>query len=80
MTARGIHAGEHAQDAEDLDVEEVLALVNEGSTGSGDPAVPSPSASPSHAPQGNPRKPDTDQHKATPWPEARAIAGRAART
>ncbi|MGW0832231.1 molybdopterin molybdotransferase MoeA [Streptomyces prunicolor] len=80
MTARGIHAGGHAQDAEDLDVEEVLALVNEGSTGSGDPAVPSPSASPSHAPQGTPRKPDTDQHKATPWPEARAIAGRAART
>ncbi|MEV8543034.1 molybdopterin molybdotransferase MoeA [Streptomyces sp. NPDC051572] len=80
MSARGIHAGEHARDAEDLDVEEVLALVNEGSTGSGDPAVPPPSASPSHAPQGTPRKPDTDQHKATPWPEARAIAGRAART
>ncbi|WP_328681291.1 molybdopterin molybdotransferase MoeA [Streptomyces sp. NBC_01261] len=84
MSARGVHAGGHAQDAEDLlDVEEVLALVNEGSTGSGDPAVPPPSASPSHAPQGTPRtprKPGTDQHKATPWPEARAIAGRAART
>ncbi|MFI5884674.1 molybdopterin molybdotransferase MoeA [Streptomyces sp. NPDC051554] len=79
MSARGIHAGEHARDAEDLDVEEVLALVNEGSTGSGDPAVPPPSASPSHAAQGTARKPDTDQHKATPWPEARAIAGRAAR-
>lgn len=84
MTARGLHAGEHAQDAEDLDVEEVLALVNEGSTGG--PAVPPPSTSPAHAPegtaqtQGTPRKPDTDQHKATPWPEARAIAGRAART
>ncbi|MFD4557449.1 molybdopterin molybdotransferase MoeA [Streptomyces sp. NPDC058469] len=80
MTARGIHAGEHAQDTEDLlDVEEVLALVNEGSS-NGDPAVPPPSTSPSHSPQGTPRKPDTDQHKATPWPEARAIAGRAART
>ncbi|WP_406124323.1 molybdopterin molybdotransferase MoeA [Streptomyces sp. NBC_00989] len=76
MTARGIHAGEHAQDAEDLDVEEVLALVNEGSTG--DSAMPAPATSPS--PQGPPRKPDTDQHRATPWPEARAIAGRAART
>ncbi|WP_405972996.1 molybdopterin molybdotransferase MoeA [Streptomyces sp. NBC_00988] len=80
MSARGIHAGEHARDAEDLDVEEVLALVNEGSADSGDPAVPPPSASPSHASQGTARKPDTDQHKATPWPEARAIAGRAART
>ncbi|MFG2370028.1 molybdopterin molybdotransferase MoeA [Streptomyces sp. NPDC048504] len=79
MSARGVHAGEHAQDAEDLDVEEVLALVNEGSTGSGDRAVPSPSASAAHSPQGTPRKPDTGRHKATPWPEARAIAGRAAR-
>lgn len=84
MTARGTHThtGEHVRDAEDLDVEEVLALVNEGSTG--DPAVPSPStsAAPQGTPQtpGTPRKPDTGQHKATPWPEARAIAGRAARS
>ena len=79
MSARGVHAGGHAQDAEDLlDVEEVLALVNEGSTGSGDTAVPPPPAS--NAPQGTPRKPGTDQHRATPWPEARVIAGRAART
>lgn len=74
MTARGIHVGEHAQDAEDLDVEEVLALVNEGSTG--DQAVPSPPPQAS----GTARKPDTDQPKATPWPEARAIAGRAPRS
>jgi len=77
MTARGIHAGEHAQDAEDLDVEEVLALVNEGSAG--DPAVPSPPQQGTPQAPGTPRKPDTDQHKATPWPEARAIAGRAPR-
>ncbi|MEV0480473.1 molybdopterin molybdotransferase MoeA [Streptomyces sp. NPDC050508] len=77
MTARGMHAGEHAQDAEDLDVEEVLALVNEGSTG--DPAVPSPPPQGTPQAPGTPRKPDTDQHKATPWPEARAIAGRAPR-
>nr|WSY53267.1 molybdopterin molybdotransferase MoeA [Streptomyces sp. NBC_00886] len=78
MTARGVHAGGHAQDAEDLDVEEALALVNEGSTG--DPAVPSsPSQVTPRAP-GNPRKPDTDQHRATPWPEARAVAGRAVRS
>jgi molybdopterin molybdotransferase len=77
MTARGMHAGEHAQDAEDLDVEEVLALVNEGSAG--DPAVPSPPPQGTPQAPGTPRKPDTDQHKATPWPEARAIAGRAPR-
>ncbi len=68
MTARGVHAGGHAPDAEDLDVEEVLALVNEGSTGSGEPALPSPQ------PQGTPqthttaRHPDTAPHKATPGP------------
>ncbi|MFJ3896168.1 molybdopterin molybdotransferase MoeA [Streptomyces sp. NPDC090083] len=80
MTARGVHAGEHAPDAEDLDVEEVLALVNEGSTGPAEPAVPSPQ--PQGAPQTHTtaRHPDTAPHKATPWPEARAVAGRAARS
>ena len=80
MTARGTHthAGEHAQDAEDLDVDEVLALVNEGSTG--EHAVPSPPPRGTPQTSGAPRKPDAEQHRATPWPEARAIAGRAART
>ncbi|MEV6480641.1 molybdopterin molybdotransferase MoeA [Streptomyces sp. NPDC051576] len=74
MTARGTHTGEHAQDVEDLDVEEVLALVNEGSTGG--PAEP-----PQGAPQapGAPRAPES-RHRATPWPEARAVAARAARS
>ncbi|GAA4065463.1 molybdopterin molybdotransferase MoeA [Streptomyces shaanxiensis] len=72
MTARGIRANE---DAEDLDVEEVLALVNEhnGHPTPGD-HVPAPT---SHAPgSGTPDR----HHKATPWPTAREIASRAART
>ncbi|MET7573569.1 molybdopterin molybdotransferase MoeA [Streptomyces sp. NPDC005492] len=74
MTARGTHTGEHAQDVEDLDVEEVLALVNEGSTGG-------PTEPPQGTPQapGAPRAPESG-HRATPWPEARAVAARAARS
>jgi molybdopterin molybdotransferase len=77
MTARGTHTGEHAQDVEDLDVEEVLALVNEGSTGG--------PADPQHPPQGTPQAPGAprtpeSRHRATPWPEARAVAARAVRS
>ncbi|CAM5517727.1 MULTISPECIES: molybdopterin molybdotransferase MoeA [Streptomyces] len=83
MTARGIRTD---GDAEDLDVEEVLALVNEdnGHRASGDHA-PAPAPQPRGA-----RKPDRDgpdrrhgdnpdrHHRATPWPEAREIAAHAA--
>lgn len=83
MTARGIRTD---GDAEDLDVEEVLALVNEhnGHRASGDDA-PAPAPQPRDA-----RKPDRDgpdrghadnpdrHHRATPWPEAREIAAHAA--
>ncbi|MGI5409843.1 molybdopterin molybdotransferase MoeA [Streptomyces chartreusis] len=83
MTARGIRTD---GDAEDLDVEEVLALVNEhnGHRASGDGA-PAPAQQPRDA-----RKPDRDgpdrgpadnpdrHHRATPWPEAREIAAHAA--
>ncbi|MFI6657040.1 molybdopterin molybdotransferase MoeA [Streptomyces sp. NPDC050523] len=74
MTARSARTGE---DAEDLDVEEVLALVNDhdGRTAGG--SVPAPAASGHH--HGAPHKPDA-RHRATPWPEARAIAARAARS
>ncbi|MDO0913395.1 molybdopterin molybdotransferase MoeA [Streptomyces sp. DT2A-34] len=71
MTARGVQADE---DAEDLDVEEVLALVNEhnGPHTPGDhgpaPGAPAP---------GSPH-PDR-HHQATPWREARETAARAAR-
>ncbi|MFE0519224.1 molybdopterin molybdotransferase MoeA [Streptomyces sp. NPDC058954] len=72
MTARSARTGE---DAEDLDVEEVLALVNEHNGPGGH--VPSPAAQHTH-PVG-PGTPDA-QHRATPWPEARAIAARATRS
>ncbi len=73
MTARGIRAEE---DAEDLDVEEVLALVKEdrgtdGPTGGADAPAPDAHRAGGHHGHGA-------HHKATPWPEARAIAARAA--
>ncbi|MFC8348706.1 molybdopterin molybdotransferase MoeA [Streptomyces sp. NPDC057280] len=80
MTARP-----DAADAEDLDVEEVLALVNDrrdtGRTAEGTPGrasgeqVPPPTA-PTRSDA--PGRPDA-HHRATPWPEARAVAERAAR-
>ncbi|WP_031484510.1 molybdopterin molybdotransferase MoeA [Streptomyces bicolor] len=75
MTARGIQADE---DAEDLDVEEVLALVKEHKEHNGhstaDDHAPAPT---SHTPGSH----HTDRHhQATPWPAAREIAARAART
>ncbi|MGW3107464.1 molybdopterin molybdotransferase MoeA [Streptomyces sp. NPDC001100] len=80
MTARGTHThtGEHTQDGEDLDVEEVLALVNEAGTGGHAEPPPAPRGT-SHTPAAS-REPDTRRHKATPWPEARAIAARAVRS
>jgi len=82
MTARATRAGE---DAEDLDVEEVLALVNENHGRFAGGQVPAPGTENGHHsdPQGAAHppehKPET-RHRATPWPEARAIAERAART
>ncbi|MEV0638172.1 molybdopterin molybdotransferase MoeA [Streptomyces sp. NPDC050619] len=70
MTARGIPTG---ADAEDLDVEEVLALVN----------APPPAQGAHAGHPGTPHEPEHKRdarHRATPWPEARAIAARAART
>ncbi|MFD7407473.1 molybdopterin molybdotransferase MoeA [Streptomyces sp. NPDC059866] len=79
MTARGIR---HSEDDEDLGVEEVLALVKEDRDTA---AVPSPQdgtgAHDSPAPlrhQAASRAAD-GRHKATPWPEARETAARAAR-
>ncbi|MEU0199228.1 MULTISPECIES: molybdopterin molybdotransferase MoeA [unclassified Streptomyces] len=72
MTPHGTRAGE---DAEDLDVEEVLALVrNSNSTPPPDPAARGGTDG-----TRTPHRPDT-RHHATPWPEARAHAERAARS
>jgi len=72
MTARSTRTGE---DAEDLDVEEVLALVNDHDNRTPGDCVPAPASHDAH--HTAPHKPDT--HRATPWPEARATAARAAR-
>ncbi|MGK5694854.1 molybdopterin molybdotransferase MoeA [Streptomyces sp. URMC 128] len=75
MTPHGTRAGE---DAEDLDVEEVLALVNNsndqpGPAGRGETDSRRASGPADTSPRPEPR------HHATPWPEARATAERAAR-
>ncbi len=61
-----------AQDAEELYVEEALALVNDrpASTTTGAPVATS----------GAPHKAHDTRHRATSWPEARALAERAARS
>lgn len=74
------------QDADDLDVEEALALVKDprgaADPGHGTPAVPAPTAegeSRTHAPHHATGKGD-GHHKATPWPQARTTAERVARS
>ncbi|MEU1030918.1 molybdopterin molybdotransferase MoeA [Streptomyces mirabilis] len=79
------------QDADDLDVEEALALVKDprGTSGPrhghGTHAVPSPTSegeSRTQAPDSAKGKGDGkgDGHRATPWPQARTTAERAARS
>ncbi|MGW0942646.1 molybdopterin molybdotransferase MoeA [Streptomyces sp. NPDC002623] len=75
MTPRGTRQG---LDAEDLDVEEALALVKDGNgptqrDGSGTQSSPAPQA-------GHRAAADEHRHQATAWPEARRIAARAARS
>ncbi|WP_329336987.1 molybdopterin molybdotransferase MoeA [Streptomyces sp. NBC_00663] len=89
MTARSARTGAETDDAEDLDVEEVLALVND-SRDTGRTPGPTPGRTSDRTPgeqvppptgptrSDAPGKPDA-HHRATPWPEARAIAARAAR-
>ncbi|MFI2631942.1 molybdopterin molybdotransferase MoeA [Streptomyces collinus] len=77
MTRHGARAGE---DAEDLDVEEVLALVrNSNGSHLPDPSAHggTDSARATHRPDPSAR-PGT-RHRATGWPEARVVAERAGR-
>ncbi|MFC8143629.1 molybdopterin molybdotransferase MoeA [Streptomyces paradoxus] len=76
MTPHGARAGE---DAEDLDVEEVLALVRNSNGSHAGPAARGGTdrARASHQPDPSAR-PGT-RHRATAWPEARALAERAGR-
>ncbi|MFD0316185.1 molybdopterin molybdotransferase MoeA [Streptomyces flavalbus] len=84
MTAHGVRA---EQDADDLDVEEALALVKRPDRR----PEPDPRPAPQQSPQPHqsrmsptPQEPsrsahDAHRHQATPWPEARALAERAGR-
>ncbi|MFD7459593.1 MULTISPECIES: molybdopterin molybdotransferase MoeA [unclassified Streptomyces] len=78
MTAPGVRTG---GEADDLDVEEALALVKKAHGRDGHVTAPTgreaPATAPATAPAASP-KPDA-HHRATPWPEARAIAERAGR-
>lgn len=91
MTAPGARTG---QDADELYVEEALALVKDPGgaagpgRGHGSPAVPPPApaddrlphtARSGHGGHGG-HSGHGDHHTATPWPDARAIAERAARS
>ncbi|MGW5332245.1 molybdopterin molybdotransferase MoeA [Streptomyces bauhiniae] len=81
MTASGTHAGPHAGrgDADDLDVEEALALVRAPKNDrSGGPPRVDHTGRTAHAPD-RPAGQEHLHHHATPWPEARDIAARAAR-
>ncbi|WP_338897155.1 molybdopterin molybdotransferase MoeA [Streptomyces sp. TG1A-60] len=68
-----------AQDAEELDVEEALAVANDrGARGPGEPR--SSRKTPTAGRAGAHRAEDDSHHRATAWPEARAVAERAARS
>ncbi|MEU9337763.1 molybdopterin molybdotransferase MoeA [Streptomyces sp. NPDC048290] len=84
MTAPAGPGGEHrdhpggnrTQDTDDFDVDEILALVRHAST-TPHPQSPPPTLAPSVP---TPAAPPHPPHpRATPWPEARDIAARAAR-
>ncbi|MFB7242425.1 molybdopterin molybdotransferase MoeA [Streptomyces populi] len=79
-----------SQDADDFDVEEALALVKgtgpraPGEPGRAERAAPGPQGTDESAvPAPGARddgKGEHARHRSTPWPEARAVAGRAARS
>jgi molybdopterin molybdotransferase len=77
MTSPGTRADE---EAEDLDVEEALALVKENpGAAHGDRGhAPRSTHATSHGHRGAPHQQTGSHHRATSWPEARAIAERAA--
>ncbi|EST29176.1 molybdopterin molybdotransferase MoeA [Streptomyces roseochromogenus] len=68
MTAPGTRAAAPAEDSDDLDVEEALALVREANDDQ-------PGQVPAPAPEAH-----GEEHRAVPWRQAREIAARAART
>ncbi|WP_435611424.1 molybdopterin molybdotransferase MoeA [Streptomyces sp. bgisy159] len=76
MTARDTQAG---QDADDFDVEEVLALVKRGNGPADRRTEQAGAGTPADAPGPRPAPDPAGRPRATPWPEARARAARATR-
>ncbi|MFJ4321761.1 molybdopterin molybdotransferase MoeA [Streptomyces tricolor] len=76
MTAPGTRAEAPAEDTDDLDVEEALALVREPH---GEPRNDGTDDSPARTPAADPQAPG-ERHRATPWTRARETAARAARS
>ncbi|BCM68003.1 MULTISPECIES: molybdopterin molybdotransferase MoeA [Streptomyces] len=80
MTAPGTRAEAPAEDTDDLDVEEALALVREPH---GEPRNDGTDDSPARTPAADPQAPGerpAERHRATPWTRARETAARAARS
>ncbi|MFF8732671.1 molybdopterin molybdotransferase MoeA [Streptomyces sp. NPDC015171] len=79
MTAPGTRADAPAEDTDDLDVEEALALVREAHREARDEGADDGTGRPVPAPQ-TPGGHPGERHRATPWSRAREIAARAARS
>ncbi|GAA2191770.1 molybdopterin molybdotransferase MoeA [Streptomyces bangladeshensis] len=80
MTAPGTRAEAPAEDTDDLDVEEALALVREPH---GEPRSDGTDDRPARTPAADPQAPGerpAERHRATPWTRAREAAARAARS
>ncbi|MEU7409393.1 molybdopterin molybdotransferase MoeA [Streptomyces sp. NPDC042638] len=80
MTAPGTRAQTPAEDTDDLDVEEALALVREGPRENRDDGADDGTGRPPGPPPQPSGERPAERHRAVPWPRARETAARAART
>ncbi|WP_030344268.1 molybdopterin molybdotransferase MoeA [Streptomyces sp. NRRL S-1022] len=80
MTAPGTRAEASAEDTDDLDVEEALALVRDAHREPRDDGPDDGTGRTSGPAAQPPGDRSAERHRATPWPHAREIAARAARS
>ncbi|WP_225824307.1 molybdopterin molybdotransferase MoeA [Streptomyces naphthomycinicus] len=80
MTAPGTRAEAPAEDTDDLDVEEALALVRDAHRETRNDSTDDRTGQVSGPAPRAPGERPAERHKATPWPRAREIAARAARS
>ncbi|WP_031026184.1 molybdopterin molybdotransferase MoeA [Streptomyces sp. NRRL WC-3725] len=80
MTAPGTRAEASAEDTDDLDVEEALALVRDAHREPRDDSTDDGAGQASAPVAPSPGERPADRHRATPWPQAREAAARAARS